>query len=416
LGKVSIAHLQSGMVLAEDLVDVTGRFLLAQGAVIQEKHLRVIKSWGITEANVEGIDQGQATSRAMGALDPEILKRCEGRVEPIFRNSDQTHEVIQEIKRQSVLHLAKKCAAGAEAPVVEGGPAFHSVGNMVPDEEIVSPHGLMKHIQLASFPDVYYRIDSVLKDPRSSTSHLADVISRDSSLSAKLLMLANSAFYGVPSKVDTIAKAVTFIGTREISTLAMGILAISVFEGIPIQFIDMKAFWTHSVACGAFASALARCKTGLSEERFFVAGLLHDIGRLVMLLGLPRNMTYVIGESREGSTPLFSTEERILGYDHSTVGELLLQKWDFPLTLQHAVRYHHDPVGSPHPLESSIIHVADIMALAFQFGHSGEIAVPPLEKKAWEALGISASVIVPALAHADRLVNEMIKDFLCERV
>jgi HD-like signal output (HDOD) protein len=403
------------MVLAEDLVDVTGRFLLPQGAVIKEKHLRVMKSWGITEADIEGIDQGQAASRAMESLDPNLLNACEERIEPIFRNCDQEQEVIREIRRQSVLHLVKRCMAGIEDPAKVDERATAETLGKPSDEEIATPSGLMKRIQLASFPDVYYRIDEVLKDSKSSASHLADVISKDASLSAKLLMLANSAFYGVPSKVDTITKAVTFIGTKEISTLAMGILAIRVFEGIPVQFIDMKAFWTHSVACGAFASTLAQRKTGLSEERFFVAGLLHDIGRLIMFLGLPLNMTYAIGQSRKNGTPLFSTEEEILGYDHSEVGELLLEKWNFPLTLKHAVRYHHDPVHSPHPLESSIIHVADIMALAFQFGHSGEVSIPPLEQKAWEALGISTGVIVPALAHADRLVSEMVKDFLYER-
>ena len=272
----------------------------------------------------------------------------------------------------------------------------------------------MTRVQLASFPDVYYRIDEALKDSRSSASHLADVICTDTSLSAKLLGLANSAFYGVPSKIDTITKAITFIGTKQISTLAMGVLAIRFFKGIPIQFIDMKAFWTHSVACGAFASILAQNKTGLSEERFFVAGLLHDIGRLVMSLGLPRNTTYTIGESRRRSIPVYVVENERLCYDHTQVGEALLQKWDFPQTLQHAVRYHHEPETSPYPLESSIIHLADIMAIAFQFGHSGELAVPPLAEKAWEALGISTSIITPALAHAERLVNEMTKDFLHE--
>jgi putative nucleotidyltransferase with HDIG domain len=403
------------MVLAEDLVDARGRFLLAQGAVIQEKQLRVMKIWGITEADVEGVDPGEAASRAMAAIDPELLRRCEDYVTPFFRNSNQEYEVMREMRRLSVLHLAKRCMAGATFPEMEVEAGSADAGDAPTDEKIIAPPGLMRHIQLASFLDVYYRIDEVLKDSKSSASHLADVIGKDTSLSAKLLRLANSAFYGVPSKIDTVTRAITFIGTKEISTLAMGVLAIRFFKGIPIRFIDMKTFWTHSVACGAFASILAQCKTGLSEERFFVAGLLHDIGRLVMFLGLPRNTTYAIGESRRRSVPLFVVENERFHYDHTKVGEALLEKWDFPLTLQLAVRYHHEPMRSPHPLESSIIHLADIMAIAFQFGHSGEIAVPPLEVDAWEALGISTSMIIPALAHAERLVNEMTKEFLYEK-
>ena len=104
------------MVLAGDLVDVTGRFLLGQGAVIHEKQLRVMKSWGITEADVEGVDQSEATAMAMAEIDPALLKKCEDYVTPFFRNSNQEHEVMREMARLSVLHLAKRCMAGAGFP------------------------------------------------------------------------------------------------------------------------------------------------------------------------------------------------------------------------------------------------------------------------------------------------------------
>ncbi len=104
------------MVLDGDLVDVTGRFLLARGEVIHEKQLRIMRSWGITEADVEGIDPGEAASRAMAAIDPALLRRCEDYVTPFFRNSNQEHEVMREMKRLSVLHLAKRCTAGTGLP------------------------------------------------------------------------------------------------------------------------------------------------------------------------------------------------------------------------------------------------------------------------------------------------------------
>ena len=162
-----------------------------------------------------------------------------------------------------------------------------------------------------------------------------------------LLRLANSAFYGLPSKTDSITRAVTLIGTKEISTLAMGVLAIRFFKDIPQQLINMKTFWTHSVACGIIAGILAQHKIGFTEEKFFIAGLLHDIGRLIMSMGLPRNMTYAVSQSRRGSTPLYEIEDEIFGFNHTKAAALLMQKWEFPIALKNMVRHHHDPIGFP---------------------------------------------------------------------
>jgi HD-like signal output (HDOD) protein len=414
VGKVNIANLTDGMVLADNLVDTTGRCLLAQGAVIEDRHIRIMKSWGITEADIEGVDREQAASVALAELDPEVITKCEDYLTPFFQHSNREHEVVHEILRLSVIRLARSWAV--DSSVGPFGDCFDSIdtGDEIPDEEMIQVQKLVSSSQLSSFPDIYYRIDKVLRDPRSSVAQLAETISADTSLSAKLLSLANSAFYGLPSKTDSVTRAVTLIGTKEISTLALGVLAIRFFRDIPQNLINMKDFWAHSIACGLFASILAQHKIGFSEEKFFIAGLLHDLGRLVMAMGLPRNMAYAVARSRRQSTPLYEIEEEVFGFDHSKAAALLMRKWEFPVTLVNMVRFHHDPAGSPNPLESSIIHVADIMAIAFQFGHSGEVMVPPLKEKAWEALALSQSVIEPSLSQAERLINETIKDFLHE--
>jgi len=414
MGKVNIANLREGMVLADNLVDTTGRCLLTQGSVIQMRHIHIMKSWGITEADVEGVDQEQAASSAMAEIDPELIKKCEDYIAPFFSRSNQEHEVMQEIKRQSVLRLARKWPGNSG--LFENSADSDSTGasDGPPDEKTVPVQKLVDSSQLASFPDIYYRIDKALRDPKSSAAHLAETISSDTSLAAKLLRLANSAFYGLPSKTDSITRAVTLIGTKEISTLALGVLAIRYFKNIPQKLINMKGFWTHSVACGFFASILAQRKIGLSEERFFIAGLLHDIGRLVMSMGLPKNMAYAVSQSRRTSTPLNEVEREVFGFDHTKTASLLMKKWEIPMTLENMLRYHHDPVKSPNPLEASVIHVADIMAIAFQFGHSGEMMVPSLKAEVWNTLGISRSVIEPTLTQVERLVNDTMKDFLYE--
>jgi putative nucleotidyltransferase with HDIG domain len=415
VGTVNVDDLRKGMVLASDLKDSVGRFLLRQGTVIQDKHIHILKSWGITEADIEGLDRKKASDEIKLQIDPDILQKCEDYASALFQYSNSDHEAIRELKRLRVLHLAKMISGGENLPeidVVETKESAISISEAADKEKLLSAEVLIKNVQLTSFPDIYYRITKVLNDPKSSASHLAEVISKDTSLSTKLLRIANSAFYGLPSKVDTVTRAITFIGLNEISTLAMGVLAMRFFKNIPQKLIDMKTFWIHSIACGTIASIIARNKKGLGEERFFVAGMLHDVGRLVTAITLPQKTVQAILESKKRLTPLFKIEKEIFGYDHAKVAALLLRKWNFPVALENMVGFHHEPAGAPQPLDASIIHFANIMSLSCQFGHSGEIFVPPLSGKAWETISISPGVLAPAISQTERLINEIMKDFV----
>jgi HD-like signal output (HDOD) protein len=415
MGKVNVDDLRSGMVLASDLKDSVGRFLLQHGTVIQDKHIQILKSWGITEADIEGLDQKMAAEGIKLQIDPDILKKCEDYASMLFQYSNSDHEATRELKRLRVLHLAKILSDGGNLPEFD---SVRSEERIIPirraaeKEKLLSPEALVKNAQLTSFPDIYYRIIKVLNDPESSASHLAEVISKDTSLSSKLLRIANSAFYGLPAKVDTVTRAITLIGLNEISTLAMGVLAMRFFKSIPQKLIDMKTFWIHSIACGSIASIIARNKKGLGEERFFVAGMLHDVGRLITAITLPQKTVQAILESRNRLIPLYKMEKEIFGYDHARVALLLLRKWNFPLALENMVGFHHEPANAPQPLDAAITHFANIVSLSCQFGHSGEIFVPPISDKAWEVMSISPSVLAPAISQTERMVNEMMKDFI----
>jgi len=307
VGKVNVDDLRTGMVLASDLMDSMGKFLLGQGTVIHKKHIEILKSWGITEADIEGLDQQKVAEETTAQIDRAVLKKCEDYVSLLFQYSNCDHEAIKELKRLKILHLTQKLSSGGNLPEIatlEVDAA--NISREKEKERLVSAEELIRNVQFISFPDIYYRISKVLNDPSSSVSHLAEVISKDMSLSTKLLRLANSAFYGLPSKVDSVTRAITLIGMDEISTLALGVIAVRFFEGIPQKLIDMKNFWLHSIACGTIASILARnkAKLGSAEERFFVAGLLHDMGKLVVSKAMPQSTKQAIMESRNRLTSL----------------------------------------------------------------------------------------------------------------
>ncbi len=154
---------------------------------------------------------------------------------------------------------------------------------------------LVKGIEhLVSLPDVCIKVNMMADSPLYSAKDIGEVISLDTDLSARLLSLVNSAFYGMRAPVETISRAVTVIGTKGLRNLVLVTSAAEIFTGIPADLVDMTEFWRYSVTTGIIAKALStRCNV-LPGERLFVMGVLHDIGRLVIYLRLPEQSRDVL--------------------------------------------------------------------------------------------------------------------------
>jgi len=407
LGVVNVDDLKEGMVLSRDLIDARGRFLLGKGTVLEDKHLRIMKIWGITAANIDGISQEEIALKSLRQYDPAILNEAQSYVDSLFCTSEESHNAMDELKRLCLLRIAGKIKSGIPLPRYRGNENIKQ-----PDESIVSiQHMVDKNVQLSSFPDIYQHIVQVINNPRSSASRVAEVVSKDTSLTATLLKLVNSAFYGLPTKVDSITRAIALIGGKELSTLALGISVIRYFKDIPPRLINMKHFWMHSIACGIFARILANRKMELSEEQFFLGGLLHDIGSLVMLKEYPLTMAYIIDLSHQRKHAIYQVEQEVLGYDQAEVAGMLLEKWNFPPQLIQMIRHQNSPKKARSPLEPAIILIASIMATVFWYGDSGSRYAPPVTKDTWDSLGLPPSVFESAIKQADRQVNEILNAF-----
>lgn len=415
MGRINAGGIKNGMVLAEDLYGPKGRFLMPKGTRIEERHLQVIKAWGVPEAEIEGVSREEAAAEAASEIDPKCIGAAQERVDKLFAGVDLGHEAMRELKRLCLLRAARRLAAGDSLPDPWGG----GVEDSCKDEDAfepgaksakrqASPYDLVKrHVKLVSLPDIYFRIAEVLENPYSSSSKVGEVVGKDPSLSAKLLKLVNSPFYGYPSKIDSISRAVCIIGANDLTTLALGISVLNSFEDVPEELMNMRGFWRHSITCGVAARFLASRRPGLTEERFFIAGLLHDIGRLVIIRGLPDAFTKALYLSRNQETPLYKAERVILSFDHAVVGGFLFKEWRLPSSLERAIRFHHSPQTATNTLEPAIIHVADIIAVAMQLGGAGSFFVPPLAPDAWDALGISPAALESAFEQADRQVAEI---------
>lgn len=258
-----------------------------------------------------------------------------------------------------------------------------------------------------SLPFFYERLSEAINHPRSSVADIARIITEDQGLTARLLRLANSPMFGYFARVDTITKAVTIIGTQQLRDLALAASVMGIFRGIPEELMNMASFWRHSIACGIIARSLATWRRELNVERFFVAGILHDMGELVMCASMPEAVREMILESRETGSLHFATEHARLGFDHAAVGGALLRKWKIPPNIAEPVSCHHAPWRAEQfPLEAGVIHLADIICQAMEFGFSGEWHVPPLDVGVWERLGIPVSMLGTILKQSEPQLEE----------
>jgi HD-like signal output (HDOD) protein len=274
------------------------------------------------------------------------------------------------------------------------------------------PEDLLKGlVQVSSLPVIYTKINEAVNNPRSSMKDISDIIIDDPGLTSRLLQLVNSAFYGFPSKIDTVSRALSIVGTQQIRDLALATSIMSLFKGIPEDIVSMESFWRHSVACGLAAKILAtyrRCE--MNVERFFAAGIIHDIGRLIIYKKIPETAREMILRCKANRELLYLVEKEVIGFNHSDLGSVLVRFWNLPPSLEEVVAYHHSPQEARrYPIETSVVHVADIIAHAMQMGNSGEQYIPSLDEKALELIGIPSSVLSPTLDKLEREVKDVVQ-------
>lgn len=195
--------------------------------------------------------------------------------------------------------------------------------------------------ELLSLPDAAMRLNAVLADPDASAAEIADIVSLDPALAARVLRAVNSAYFGLRGRVDTISKAIAMIGTSELHSLALATSAALAFRNISSKLVDMEAFWQHGVRAALAARGFAESGSlRRHRERVFLAGLLHDVGQLILYHELPEVSTRILEAVQEGRAQ-DEVEQELLGFTHAEVGALLLERWNLPASLTVPVRFHH---------------------------------------------------------------------------
>ena len=266
--------------------------------------------------------------------------------------------------------------------------------------------------ELGSPPVVYVRLMEVIDDPTKGAHDVADVISLDAALTVRLLRLVNSAAFAHRRQIDSVSQAVGVLGTTGLRDLALATSVTTFFKDVPPELIHADDFWRHSLATGVAAKVIAGLRNERNADRFFVAGLLHDIGRLVLYLGAPEEARTILDHALEKEISLFEAERELVGFDHGAIGGALMAHWNMPDALAQSITHHHSPGATKaFAVEASTVHLADIFAHELALGRSGESRVPTRQEGAMDRLGIDEATLPDALVKIEELYQETVAAF-----
>jgi putative nucleotidyltransferase with HDIG domain len=266
---------------------------------------------------------------------------------------------------------------------------------------------------LPTIPVVADQIAELVNDPNSNAETIARALASDQSLTAKVLKLANSAYYAIPGGVSHVRQAISFLGFNTLYQLVLSVSVLSAFSGRREDGLDPRGLWQHSLGCAALAELCAR-KLGLSETRAcFTGGLLHDIGKVALLEIAPDQFHSAVELARRRGLRVGEAEKEIGLPSHDRVGSRLAERWRFPMPLRIAIAHErYLPLQSRASVPRNLSSLVDVVSLAntivrrIRFGDPGDDFVPELDREILERLNLTATA---AEGLRDQLMREVEK-------
>lgn len=266
------------------------------------------------------------------------------------------------------------------------------------------PRSVIEEIgALYSLPEVALRVNELLDSGQATNEQLEKIIICDPGLTAQLLRLVNSAYYGFHRSIETVSRAVSVVGHQDLRNLVMAAAVTRTFKDVPRELVDMETFWFHSITCGSLARLLAaecRCK---DQERFFIAGLLHSVGKLIFFSKFPEQSAQILGDKDQSPEAMVAAEKRIFGFDYTELGAALLREWQLPEGMCELVAHQLDPFSIAQRFEDAcIMHVAvkitdSVEPCVITTDYNFREAPPAYHLDAWHALGLSEELVKPLI-------------------
>ena len=241
-------------------------------------------------------------------------------------------------------------------------------------------------ISLPTLPVVVSKMIEMVDNPKTSTASLARLISIDQSLTAKILKLANSAYYGFPREISTVNMAIVVLGFNTVKNMGLSLSVFDMFKDAEGgALFDVSKFWEHSIGCGAASRMIARRMKYRFVGEAFVAGLLHDIGKVILNQYVHKEFMETLRLASLGKVSLDEAEEEVMGTGHAEVGSWLAEKWNLPKIIVESITFHHEPwEAKAEPLLVAIVNVADYLCHLCNIGISGRLSPLKPDERTWE--------------------------------
>lgn len=244
--------------------------------------------------------------------------------------------------------------------------------------------------QLVSLPELYLKLKKIIDQGDYSLADITQLISLDPGLSARLLRIANSSYFGFAAQIESVHHAISILGVQQLHDL---VLATSVADSLGkygCAEMDMKLYWQRSVYCAICSKQLASSCNLIDSERLFVIGLLNDIGHLMMYQAIPELAQQAYHDSVESGRPLHIVEQEVLGFDYAMLAGELLKQWQLPANMAEVLEFHMQPeAGADQLLETSIVHIAALMAKSFSSDFNIEDSLASASSSALQATGLT---------------------------
>ena len=259
---------------------------------------------------------------------------------------------------------------------------------------------------LPTMPSVLKKLLKVIENPKVSLNEIGNFISSDPVLTTRVLKVVNSPIYGFPGRISSVSQALILLGLNVVRGMLLGV---SVFE---VMERAMVGLWEHSMGCAVTARIIAQKKGVKEPEEISVAALLHDIGKVVLSLKFTEEYKDILSNAEKNGLYISEAEKNYFSITHAEAGAWIAQKWNFPKSLVEVIEHHHKPHLSKNiPVQSAIVHLADILIQARGFGFSGNNSVPPVHPSAWQALDLSEADMKEILVEMEEVL-EQAEDFL----
>ncbi len=257
---------------------------------------------------------------------------------------------------------------------------------------MTTPQEIIENIsELPTLPDVVAKVNQLVNSASASAGDINDVISRDIALSTKVLKMVNSSFYGFPRRITSITHAVVILGFNTVRNLTLSAFVFKAFNDSKRLEFDQKQFWIHSIAAGITASNIAH-GVGLSQkekEDAFMAGLLHDVGKVVMCEYISDSTKKIIEEVKATDCLFYEAEKNQLDFTHASIGATLLEKWNLPISIVSLINNHHHPMSvEENKKMCCIISLSDILVRSLCLGNGGDEKIPVIPDGLLDELAI----------------------------